>query len=268
MSRDLAMPAITAGSVAAQQARRGVAVSVVAVLLAAGLGPARADESGPKVSAVTAPRWFEQSEKATPLAPPIDVDDYVTPQPQIAQRQANFQPPPGTPQLTRPLVVQAPEAIPVPAQQSDPCSQVVEKPLGALGINIAIPTGDVPTDHGTVCLASMNTAAVRSFPTYNYQWDATCFCHRPLYFEEINLERYGYGCGCCLQPLASAAHFFGTVPALPYCMAADCPHECVYTLGHYRPGSCPPWRCHWPPADPIAAAAEGGVWTGMIFLIP
>ena len=78
------------------------------------------------------------------------------------------------------------------------------------------------------------------------------FCHRPLYFEEINLERYGYGCGWCLQPGASAAHFFGTVPALPYLMTVDCPHECIYTLGHYRPGSCPPWRAtgrpatHWP----------------------
>jgi hypothetical protein len=109
---------------------------------------------------------------------------------------------------------------------------------------------------------------MRCWPASTYQWDATCLCYKPLYFEEINLERYGYGCCACLQPAASAAHFFGTVPALPYLIAADSPCECKYTLGHYRPGSCPPLRYHWPPCDPLAAAAEGGVLTGLIFLIP
>jgi hypothetical protein len=145
--------------------------------------------------------------------------------------------------------------------------------MSALGIYIGLPTGQLPTDYAAACWESINqsggpTVADRCWPGFVYQWDATSLCHRPLYFEEINLERHGYGCCACLQPLASAAHFFGTVPALPYCMAVDCPCECVYTLGHYRPGSCPPWRCHWPPCDPLAAAAEGGVLTGMIFLIP
>jgi hypothetical protein len=185
-------------------------------------------------------------------------------------RQVNFQlPSAGTPQPINPLIVELPTAMPKPAPPNDPCGLVAEKSLDQLGINITIPQGALPTDHGTVCLASLSAdSAVRGWPTFHYLWDATCLCHRPLYFEEVNLERYGYGCGCCLQPLASAAHFFGTVPALPYCMAAECPHECVYTLGHYRPGSCPPWRRQWPPLDPLAAAAEGGVWTGMVFLIP
>jgi hypothetical protein len=232
-------------------------------------GNVPAAETEPADTAVASPLPFQQQNAAKPLAPPIDTDAYTTSPPKVVPRQVNFQlPAPAAPQPIEPLVIESPETLPVPGTPNDPCGLVVEKPLSELGINIAIPAGDLPTDHGAVCLASLNTPVVRSFPTYYYQWDATCLCHRPLYFEEINLERYGYGCGCCLQPLASAAHFFGTVPALPYCMAAECPHECVYTLGHYRPGSCPPWRCHWPPADPLAAAAEGGVWTGMIFLIP
>jgi hypothetical protein len=216
-----------------------------------------------------APRSLEQNQRATLLLSPLDADAYLTRQPKVVPRQVNFQlPSTGTPQPISPLIVEPPTAMPKPAAPSDPCEYVTEKPLGQLGINIALPSGELPVDHGTVCLASLGAdATVRSWPTFSYMWDATCLCHRPLYFEEIN-ERYGYGCGCCLQPLASAAHFFGTVPALPYCMAADCPHECVYTLGHYRPGSCPPWRRHWPPVDPLAAAAEGGVWTGMVFLIP
>jgi hypothetical protein len=112
-----------------------------------------------------------------------------------------------------------------------------------------------------------------------YNWDPTCLCYQPLYFEEINAERYGYICddcccrwccmpGNCMQSAASAAHFFGTIPALPYCLAAECPTECVYTLGHYRPGSCPPWRWHWPPWDPYAAATCAAVYTGFVFAIP
>jgi hypothetical protein len=71
-----------------------------------------------------------------------------------------------------------------------------------------------------------------------------------------------------MQPAASAAHFFGTIPLLPYCMAVDCPGECIYALGHYRPGNCNPKRYIWPPCSPRAILAEGGVWTGLVFLIP
>jgi hypothetical protein len=159
------------------------------------------------------------------------------------------------------------------ATSKDLCAAAAEKPFFELGIGIALPAGRLPTDHAATCWELVNATAgplagSRCWSDFGYQWDATCFSHRPLYFEEINLERYGYGCNACLQPAASAAHFFGTVPALPYLVAIDCPHECVYTLGHYRPGSCPPWRHHWPPCDGLAAAAEAGVLTGMIFLIP
>jgi hypothetical protein len=211
-----------------------------------------------------------QSDDAQPLKSPLDEAIYFPPRPAIEPLQINFQIPPRQP-------AQAGRSLPPPAEPSaaagDPCAAAVEKPMSALGIYIGLPTGDLPADHAAGCWESINqsgaaSAAARSWPGLVYQWDATSLCHRPLYFEEINLERHGYGCCACLQPIASAAHFFGTVPALPYCMAAECPCECVYTLGHYRPGSCPPWRCHWPPCDPLAAAAEGGVLTGMIFLIP
>ena len=158
------------------------------------------------------------------------------------------------------------------APPKDPCTAAEEKRLWELGVNIGLPAGNLPTDHASACWDSLASAdpqsAVRCWPAFVYDWDATCLAHRPLYFEEINLERYGYGCAACLQPAASAAHFFGTVPALPYLAVAECPNECVYTLGHYRPGSCPPWRHHWPPCDPLAAVAQGGVLTGLIFLIP
>ncbi len=209
------------------------------------------------------------SDDAAPTSP-LDEAIYDAPRQATAPLQINFQVPP-RPQAPSngPLAPQAETAN----QPKDPCAAGVEKPLSALGIYIGLPSGDLPVDHAAACWDSVNQTGgpltgARCWPGYVYHWDATSLCYRPLYFEEINLERYGYGCCACLQPLASAAHFFGTVPALPYCMAAECPCECVYTLGHYRPGSCPPWRRHCPPCDPLAAAAEGGVMTGMIFLIP
>jgi hypothetical protein len=51
-------------------------------------------------------------------------------------------------------------------------------------------------------------------------------------------------------------------------MFEQCPGDCVYTLGHYRPGNCNPWRWYWPTFDPVAAVAAGGIWTGLVFAIP
>src|SRR4029450_8609095 len=104
----------------------------------------------------------------------------------------------------------------------DPCAAARFKPLSELGIGIAQPAAQTPADFAGPCWEQINAgpnAACRYWPVLTYQWDATSLCYRPLYFEEINAERYGYGCGCCLQSPASAAHFFATVPALPYCLA-------------------------------------------------
>jgi hypothetical protein len=152
--------------------------------------------------------------------------------------------------------------------------------MSELGVGIAQPQGQSPTDFATPCWNEINAgpnAICRPWSVLCYQWSPTCLCYRPLYFEDINAERYGYICNdccCCIGPqdcvqsAASAAHFFATVPALPYCIAAKPPHECVYTLGYYRPGSRVPWRCNYPPWDPWAALTTAGVYTGLAFAIP
>ena len=70
------------------------------------------------------------------------------------------------------------------------------------------------------------------------------------------------------QPVLSGAHFFATVPALPYKMAVDPPWACVSTLGHYRPGSPAPYRVIYPPLSVRGALAEAAVVIGGIVLIP
>ncbi len=205
---------------------------------------------------------------ATHAATPVDAASYLRVREPSVARQVNFQSePPAAEEAARD------EAAFQADIAKNPCAAMPVKPYSDYGIGIAMPAGEFPADFATSCWTSINESAgplagMRARGTSAFAWDATCLCHRPLYFEEVNLERYGYGCCETLQPAASAAHFFGTIPVLPYCMAVDCPCECIYTLGNYRPGSCPPRRCTWPPLSPRAILAEGGVWTGMVFLIP
>ncbi|CAN0354948.1 unnamed protein product, partial [Ectocarpus sp. 4 AP-2014] len=96
---------------------------------------------------------------------------------------------------------------------------------------------------------------------------------RPLYVEEHNLERYGHHVAFCkhdnlTQSAISAAHFFATVPVLPYKMVANHPGECNYVLGTYRPGSCNPHQLLKPQLSVGGGVAEGIAVTGLIFLIP
>ncbi|HEY2148503.1 MAG TPA: hypothetical protein VGH32_11235 [Pirellulales bacterium] len=109
---------------------------------------------------------------------------------------------------------------------------------------------------------------VRSWDGITYTWKASALCHKPLYFEEVAVERYGHSRGPILDPLVSAAHFFITVPLLPYEMGVEPPHECEYTLGYYRPGSCAPWIIDGFPISLRGMALEFTAVTGAAFAIP
>jgi hypothetical protein len=253
----------------------------VLIALAAPRGHARAEATDANPPAATAiqvldpfgPIETESDPFETTLSDsPLDAAAYVPQRTRWEAKQSDFEAPiivaPRQDSTIEPLS-DATQPANTPAK--DPCAAAAFKPLTDLGISIAQPDGQTPTDFATPCWDQINAGpdgACRCWPVTCYQWDATCLCYRPLYFEEINAERHGYVCDCCLQPAVSAAHFFATVPLMPYYMAADCPGECAYTLGHYRPGSCPPWRHHCPPCDPVAAAGAGGIYTGLIFAIP
>lgn len=99
-------------------------------------------------------------------------------------------------------------------------------------------------------------------------WKASELCHKPLYFEEVNLERYGHTAGPFAQPVVSTAHFFFNIAVLPYKMGIHPPNECQYALGYYRPGNCAPWIIPPVPLSLRGALAETAVVGGMIGLIP
>ena len=92
-------------------------------------------------------------------------------------------------------------------------------------------------------------------------WAAPNFVHRPLYFEETQLERYGNRLP--LQSIRSGLHFFSTIPILPYKMGADHPNECQYTYGTYRPGDCVPYDVVRRPLDKKGLINQA-LWTTVL----
>ncbi len=118
----------------------------------------------------------------------------------------------------------------------------------------------------------LSLAATRFAPT-DFRFAAPAVYSRPLYFEQANLERYGHHVALCerdnlSQSALSAAHFFATVPALPYKMGTTRPDECSYVLGVYRPGSCNPHQLLRPELSVSGLTWEGAIATGLVFMIP
>lgn len=118
------------------------------------------------------------------------------------------------------------------------------------------------------CVVDDEPFAPRCFTPSTFTWRASALCNKPLYFEDVQLERYGHTVGPLLQPAASGAHFFINIATLPYRAAIHPPYECRYDLGYYRPGSCAPWLVPPVPVSLRGGLMQAGVVTGAAFLIP
>jgi len=109
------------------------------------------------------------------------------------------------------------------------------------------------------CGLSTDEFTGRCWPRTTYTWKASALCHKPLYFEDDGLERYGHSWGPYgLEDAQSFVHFFGDLVLLPYNVGVQTPCECDYALGYYRPGDCAPWIC-----DPFPLSCRG-VMTGAV----
>ena len=148
----------------------------------------------------------------------------------------------------------------------------IYRPITEVTTNAVPPAGLMPESRDSAPAADIPTFSddrlAAAWSEQTLHWSASCMKHRPLYFEQVNLERYGYGCHPWLQPAVSSAHFFLTIPALPYKMTVHPPRECIYTLGYYRPGNCVPWRRNLPPWSARAGIVEATTVVGLVFLIP
>lgn len=122
----------------------------------------------------------------------------------------------------------------------------------------------VPTE----CTLGDEVYVQRNWQPQTFTWTASALCHKPLYFEERQLERYGHTPGPIIEPVLSGAHFFLNVAVLPYKMGMNTPNECQYVLGYYRPGSCAPWLLPPVPISVRGGLFQAGAVTGLTFLVP
>jgi hypothetical protein len=119
-----------------------------------------------------------------------------------------------------------------------------------------------------ICTLGDDMYADRHFAPLTMTWKASALCHKPLYFEEVQLERYGHTTGPLVQPALSGAHFFLNIAALPYRAGINPPTECQYSLGYYRPGSCAPWMVPPIPLSVRGALMQAGAVVGGVAVIP
>jgi hypothetical protein len=156
----------------------------------------------------------------------------------------------------------------IPAQQHEftgSCPSPKDlKRISEIGTNIAPSEGELPRD----CPLGNEVFRPRSFSPITFTWTASALCHKPLYFEDVQLERYGHMAGPWLQPFASGVNFFLTIPILPYKMGLELPNECMYTLGYYRPGDCAPYLFDPLPISVRGAFFEAGAWVGACAAFP
>jgi hypothetical protein len=213
---------------------------------------------------------------------PTSVPDTTT-QPdnrlQQTPRQPGGQFQPGIP-LQRETAPPLPADVPALSEQTieeerqksaDACEQgfedLREKTIDKLDIGIAV-DGEMGSDFPYECTLELAWHEGRCWEQTTYMWKASALCHKPLYFEDEQLERYGHSFAPCFQPFVSGAHFFCTLPVLPYCMGVEPPCECIYALGHYRPGNCAPYMCNPIPLSPRGAVFQAGAVTGVSAILP
>ena len=119
----------------------------------------------------------------------------------------------------------------------------------------------------TVCSVGNGGGSIqRNWIPQTFTWTASNLCHKPLFFENVQLERYGHSHGPFAQPVHSVAHFFVSLVSVTYQNAITPANECQYALGYYRPGNCAPWL-----KDPIPISLDGArrqalVATGLSFI--
>lgn len=167
--------------------------------------------------------------------------------------------------------VAAPPTIPVlarikdgdePAEPAVPAEDPGIKPLSEIRVRITRPQTNeageqlpLPPDYATEYFGTRPPAS-REVPGYNPWMEdisyapALNFCYRPLYFEEVNAERYGYSFGL-LQPAVSIAEFYGHVVLLPYRLVARRPGFATYHDHQFRPGGTAPREVAVPEFHPL-----------------
>ncbi|MCS7166326.1 MAG: hypothetical protein RMI91_02280 [Gemmatales bacterium] len=105
----------------------------------------------------------------------------------------------------------------------------------------------------------------RAWPRLVSTIPAPITAYQPLYFEDKNVERYGWDAGI-FQPLLSAGKFYLDVALLPYNLGAQWPWSLEYNAGYALPGDPEPYRLYWPRLSCTGAALESLAVLGILAL--
>ena len=221
------------------------------------------DDARARSNAVPAVPPDSSSSEKSAVMPPLEGVAPKLPleQPKFSESVPKVIPPAKGPTIEKQLEVAA-----APKGEECPDPDKALEPLAKKAIleSVTPKPGDFPQ----WCKMGKDSFVPRAWAPTTFHWTASALCHKPAYFEDLQLERYGHTVGPWLQPFASGGHFFLSVPALPYAMGLFPPNECIYTLGYYRPGSCTPHMLDALPLSVRAILFEGGVWTAGAFLVP
>lgn len=172
------------------------------------------------------------------------------------------------------------EATPVESTRTSPLSYLPpQRPIGQISIDVrSKPKGtsnDLPEDLAQQTTGNVPTVvAARADEMYSEPMYAAAldraheFPYQPLYFEEINLERYGRSnCGV-LQPAASGLRFFATIPSLPYAMTVHKPNQTYHWRWPYEAGWGAPRVRELRPLELKPSLVQAAAVSGLIFVVP
>ncbi len=163
-----------------------------------------------------------------------------------------------------------------PEDYCDPVDYLIDslKPLSAIDFEAAfLPAEHQPQD----CAGQMQSdksnqpyaaTGKRFEKDLLVQWESSKLAHRPLYFEDVPLERYGQGYSPLFQPVVSGSKFIFSAASLPYRMTLDPPRSYFYTLGYERPGNWAPSVVEQLPWNWRAAFVQAGAITGGVLMFP
>jgi hypothetical protein len=107
----------------------------------------------------------------------------------------------------------------------------------------------------------------RFWPKFDEVVEPAYVCHRRLYFEELNAERYGWDFGI-FQPFLSAGYFYWDVATMPYhaftapCRKFDC------SASKCLPGDPVPYLIYPPDLSVTGTVAQGATIAALIAIFP
>ena len=159
------------------------------------------------------------------------------------------------------------------SNEFDPCEATGDgalfKPLGEIKAILTEDGERLPPDCASSRFNSQTNGSQARFASdVDFHWKPTDFFHMPAYFDDVPLERYGQSIAPRLQPAISGAKFVLQIPAFPYKVGIDRPHDCITTLGHRPPGDCVPCIRQRLPKELDASVIQGATTVGLVFLLP